>query len=102
MPYIIPQDYGNKTDVRWIRISDGKGGGIFCSSDIPFNTSFHKFSLENLDRAFHVFQLMEEGVTLNLDHRVSGVGGTALSVLNSYRVFPEEYVFSFRISPEIL
>lgn len=38
-------------------------------------------------------------VTLNLDHRVTGVGGTANSVLNPYRVAPGEIEFTFRIKP---
>jgi hypothetical protein len=55
-----------------------------------------------LDRAHYTFQLKEKpGVTLNLDHRVSGVGGTANSVLNPYRVLPGEFHFSFRIKPLI-
>ncbi len=38
-------------------------------------------------------------LTMNLDHRVSGVGGTALSVLNPYQVLPDGCEFTFKIQP---
>ncbi|RLD70962.1 MAG: glycoside hydrolase family 2 [Bacteroidetes bacterium] len=100
VPYIIPQDYGNRTDTHWCKVTDHTGRGLLITSDDLFNFSVQKYSTENLDRAHYTFQLKEEpGVTLNLDHRVTGVGGTALSVLNPYRVLPGEYEFSFTIKP---
>jgi beta-galactosidase len=103
VPYIIPQDYGNKTDVYWAKVSDDSGRGIFISGDDTFNTSLQKYSTEALDRAFYPFQLPSDSevVTLNLDHRVSGVGCTAMSVLNPYRVLPGEAAFTFHIRPLI-
>jgi hypothetical protein len=38
-------------------------------------------------------------VTLNMDHLVSGVGGTANSVLNPYQVHPCDTQFTFYIRP---
>jgi beta-galactosidase len=100
VPYIIPQDYGNRCDVRWFRLSNGEGKGLFISSPDLFHVSAQKYSTDMLDRAHYTFQLKEEEVvTLNLDHRVSGVGGTANSVLNPYQVAPGEFVFAFRIRP---
>jgi beta-galactosidase len=100
VPYLIPQDYGNKTDVRWLTLTDDSGTGIRVAGGALFNTSLQKYSTGHLDRARYTFQLKDEGiVTLNLDDRVSGVGCTAISVLNPYRVYPEETSFTFRISP---
>jgi len=43
----------------------------------------------NLSRALYPFQLKPfDGITLNLDYALSGVGCTAISVLNAYRVAP--------------
>jgi beta-galactosidase len=100
VPYIIPQDYGNRSDVHWFSLTDKEGSGLYISSDELFNVSAQKYTTENLDRAHYPFQLKEEGVvTLNLDHRVSGVGGTANSVLNPYRVAPGEFNFTFSLQP---
>jgi beta-galactosidase len=100
VPYIIPQDYGNRCDVRWFRLGNGEGSGLHISSPELFHVSAQKYSTEQLDRAHYTFQLQEEEVvTLNLDHLVSGVGGTANSVLNPYRVCPGEHAFRFCIRP---
>ncbi|MEA3462937.1 MAG: beta-galactosidase small subunit, partial [Bacteroidota bacterium] len=102
VPYIIPQDYGNRCDVRWFMLSDKEGRGLQVNSGELFNFSAQKYSTANLDRAHYPFQLEDEDVvTLNLDHRVSGVGGTANSVLNPYRVAPGEFEFVFTIKPLI-
>ena len=100
VPYIIPQDYGNRSDVHWIRVTDDSGTGLLITGEETFNTSLQKYSTEKLDRAHYPFQLSREYVvTLNLDHRVTGVGGTALSVLNPYQVLPGAYDFTFKIQP---
>jgi hypothetical protein len=39
------------------------------------------------------------GITLNLDHRMSGVGGTAVSVLTVYRTYPQQYEYTVRLRP---
>ena len=100
VPYIIPQDYGNRCDVHWFKLSNEEGRGLQVSSDELFNFSAQRYTTEHLDRAHYTFQLKEEEVvTLNLDHRVTGVGGTANSVLNPYRVAPGEFEFTFSIKP---
>ena len=100
VPYIIPQDYGNRCDVHWFSLSNGDGLGLQVSSAEPFSFSAQKYTTDNLDRSHYTFQLKEEDVvTLNLDHRVSGVGGTANSVLNPYRVAPGEFEFTFTLLP---
>jgi len=96
VPYIIPQDYGNKTDVHWISLTDAAGRGLLVRGEEPFNASAHRFTTDNLTRAFYPFQLQKaKGVILNLDHRVSGVGGTAITLLNQYRVLPAPASFTF-------
>lgn len=100
VPYIIPQDHGNRTDVYWVSLTNPEGIGLFVSGDAPFNFSAQKYDTENLSRAYYAFQLQEsDAVTLNLDHKISGVGGTAISVLNKYMVLPREYEFTFRLRP---
>jgi beta-galactosidase len=99
-PYLIPQDHGNKTDVRWAALTDASGDGLFVAGDLPLNVSVHKFSTDNLTRALYPFQLVEQkGVTLNVDHRVSGVGGTPVKTLKKYRVLPGELTYRVRLRP---
>ncbi|KAA5821860.1 DUF4981 domain-containing protein [Algibacter amylolyticus] len=100
VPYIIPQDHGNKTDVYWTSISDNSGYGLLINSNETFNTSAQMYDTDNMTRAYYQRQLKDvDYVTLNLDHKTSGVGGTAISILNEYRVLPKAYEFTFYIKP---
>lgn len=100
VPYIIPQDYGNRTDVHWMSLTNKDGIGMLVTGKELFNFSAQKYDPDNLDRSYYAFQLKEpDAITLNLDHRVNGVGCTAISVMNKYRVMPEPYDFSFTIRP---
>jgi beta-galactosidase len=99
-PYLIPQDYGLRTDIRWVRITDNEGIGLEFSGNKLFNFSSHPFSTENLTRALYSYQLRPfNGVTFNLDYATSGVGCTALSVFPPYQVMPCETSFRTRIKP---
>ncbi len=99
-PYLIPQEYGNRSGVIWASLTDDQGTGIFVTSGERFHVSAQKYPTGHLDRARYRFQLPEqESVTFNLDCQVSGVGGTANSVLHPYQVAPREREFTFYIQP---
>jgi len=99
-PYLVPEDYGNKSDVRWVSLANAHGVGLFASGEQPLDVSAQHFSTDNLARAWYPPQLVrQQGITLNLDHRVSGVGGTAISVLQPYWVLPQPYTYSVRLRP---
>lgn len=99
-PYVIPQDYGNKTDVRWFKVESKEGIGLQISGSDLFNCSAQQYSTDNLTRAVYPFQLKPfNGITLNVDYALSGVGCTAISVLNKYRVTPQEYHFITKLKP---
>ena len=100
VPYIIPQDYGNRTDVHWMSLTSTEGIGLFVTGEELFNFSVQQYDPDNLDRSYYTFQLQDsDAITLNLDHRVTGVGCTAISVMNKYRVLPEPDCFSFAMQP---
>jgi len=99
-PYLIPQENSNKTDVRWASLENSAGIGIKISSTELFNFSALNVQSDNLSRALYSFQMKPfEGVTLNLDYALSGVGCTAISVLNKYRVMPSERQFQLVFEP---
>jgi hypothetical protein len=99
VPYVRPQAYGNKTDVRWATLmSDDIGLAAFAHPDM--HVSVRHMSPENLDRTKFNYQLRDQdGVTLNVDHAITGVGGTPVQTLPEYQVDadePFEFVFGFR------
>jgi beta-galactosidase len=101
-PYLIPQDYGLRTDNRWVRMTDEKGIGLEFRGDKLFNFSAQPYSTENLTKALYTYQLHPfDGITFNLDYATSGVGCTALSVFTAYQVMPQRYDFRLTIKPVI-
>jgi beta-galactosidase len=100
VPYLIPQENSNKTDVRWVKLEKSDGTGIRISAPEPFSCSALPYQSDNLSRALYPFQLKSfDGVTMNLDYALSGVGCTAISVLDKYRVYPSERQFRLVFEP---
>ena len=99
-PYIIPQDYGNRTDVRWLKVKNEEGKGLRIEGDDLLNFSLHKYTTDNLSRAMYSYQLVEAPNTiLNVDYSLSGVGGTAQRQQEKYRLKPAERSYKLKITP---
>ena len=93
-PYLLPQDCGLRTDTRWVELTDEQGVGLRLFGNKLFNFGAYPHSTENLTRAMYPYQVQSfDGITLNFDYHTSGVGGTAISVLNPYRTLPDRYEF---------
>jgi beta-galactosidase len=70
VPYVMPQEYGNRTDVRWVEI-----GGLRFTGEQPINFSASHFSADDLYRARHTTDLVARPETiLNLDFKQRGLG----------------------------
>ncbi len=99
-PYLIPQDYGLRTDNRWVSFTDETGTGIEFSSDKYFNFNAYPYTTDNLTKALYTYQLQQfDGITVNIDYATSGVGCTALSVFPQYQVMPARFDFTLKIRP---
>jgi beta-galactosidase len=85
--YVRPQEYGNKTDVRWMTLTDETGFGIKVIARVGFGSgpdmlvpalsvSAWPWSMEDLETARHPFELPQRDfVTVNIDAEQMGVGG---------------------------
>jgi len=99
-PYLIPQDYGLRTDNRWVRITDNEGTGLEFRGNRHFNFNIHPYSTDNLAKALYTYQLqLFDGMTFNFDYATSGVGCTAVSVFPEYQVMPQRYDFIITVRP---
>ncbi|THF79863.1 glycoside hydrolase family 2 TIM barrel-domain containing protein [Cohnella fermenti] len=76
VPYIRPQENGNKADVRWVRLEDAEGFGLRATAvGAPVNAGAHHYSAADLADAKHDFELTARGETiLKLDAAQSGLG----------------------------
>ena len=74
--YIHPQDVGNRTDVRWLSLTNDSGWGLKISGPRPLSYSAWPFSLEDLARAKHPHELPRRDFNLlHVDWKLHGVGG---------------------------
>lgn len=101
--YLVPQENGNHCDARWLEVG-GEKGVRFEAVEKPFEFSCHNYSLEALERATHLHELVKhdgEGVYVFIDGAQRGVGGDvpALAcVKKQYKIKPYTvHAFSFVI-----
>ena len=102
VPYIMPQENGNKTDVRWAALSNGQGVGLLAVGDPLLEVSVSHFSVDNLYKALHTNELgRRDEVYFNLDLMQSGLGGQSCGprTLDKYQVWPGEYNFTILFRP---
>nr|WP_115882993.1 glycoside hydrolase family 2 TIM barrel-domain containing protein [Haloferax sp. Atlit-12N] len=98
VPYLPPTDNGNKAQTRWATLSDGEVSLLGTFGDEDANVSLEQWA--NLTAAEHQYELEERGsVGLNLDHRVTGLGGTPTNPLDRYQVPVESTTFSVVLRP---
>lgn len=99
-PYLFPQDFGLRTDNRWVSLTDTQGTGLRFIVNELFNFNAYEYSTENLTRAWYPYQLVkQDGITFNLDYATTGVGCSARSVFPAYRTYPQKYERTVRIIP---
>lgn len=99
-PYLLPQDYGLRTDTRWLRLTDAQGTGLLFRMDQHFNFNASPYSTDNLTKAMYTYQLQpQNGITLNLDYATSGVGCTARGIFPAYRALPQQMQRTVVIKP---
>ena len=104
-PYLVPQENGNRMDVRWFRLQNKNKRGLLVVGDQPLYTSAWPFSQKAIEEGRHWFKLeKEDKITLNIDFKQMGVGGndswTDVSApLEKYQVPAENYHYSFHLIP---
>lgn len=105
-PYVIPQENGNRTDVRWMYLNDSsKSQGLLVSGKGLMSMSAWPYTEENIVAARHTNKLKDAGyIILNIDLVQMGVGGNdswseVAAPLEQYQVKPATYHYSFSIKP---
>jgi hypothetical protein len=102
VPYIFPQENGNKSDVRWATLTDPQGLGLLVVGMPLLNVGASHYSTENLTTAGHTFDLDElDETVLSLDYLQCGLGSNSCGPgpLEKYLIAPVEMDFSLRLRP---
>jgi beta-galactosidase len=101
--YVRPQENGNKSDVRWMALTDDDGVGLIAVGMPTIDISAWPYTMADIEKATHIHELpRRDTITVNLDYKQMGVGGD-----NSWgaRTHPEytlpakPYEYSFRLTP---
>lgn len=97
-PYIRPQECGNHINTRWLTVSGEKELTFF--SDNKFEFSALHYTMEELDKKTHSFELEKSGTTeVIICYKNRGIGnascGPALS--EKYQIRDKNINFTFKI-----
>ncbi|HEX2912151.1 MAG TPA: glycoside hydrolase family 2 TIM barrel-domain containing protein [Chloroflexia bacterium] len=97
VPYIMPQENGHKTEVRWLSLSGAAGHGLMVTAEGLFEFNALHYTDEDLTAALHTPELKARpAVILNLDHGMRGLGtGLVVDTLPEYQLNSAEYAFTF-------
>lgn len=103
-PYVRPQENGNRTEVRWVALTNKEGEGMMVSDvgGTYLSISAWPYSMEDLETAKHNHELpRRDFITFNIDYKQRGVGGDvpAMAMLhNKYKLERDrKYFFAFMI-----
>jgi beta-galactosidase len=101
--YTRPQENGNRTDVRWLALTDEKGMGLLFVGQPTMSVSAWPYSQEDLNQSSHINELPRRSSnTVNIDAVQMGVGGDdSWGALPhpQYSITPVERKYSFTIEP---
>lgn len=101
-PYTRPQSNGNREEVRWAALTDGRRGVLFVAPGLMSATATPYTEME-LFAADHPYKLPESSRTvLHLDLGVTGLGGASCGQggpLEPDRVMASDHRFAFIIRP---
>jgi beta-galactosidase len=104
--YSRPQENGNKTDVRWLALTekpDQEGPGLLAVGMPLLSVSAWPFTMDDLENAAHVHELpRRDTITVNLDFKQMGVGGDnswGKRPHPEYRLPAGSYSYQFRLTP---
>ncbi|MPQ44605.1 glycoside hydrolase family 2 TIM barrel-domain containing protein [Clostridium tarantellae] len=103
-PYIEPSEMGNKTDVRWMTLTNDEGVGLMVSGDPTMEFTALHYTEKELESKAHPHELERiDDIALNINYKQMGLGGD-----NSWghKAHPEyllqadkEYVYNVKFRP---
>jgi beta-galactosidase len=77
-PYVLPQENGNRREVRRARLTDRAGGGLIITASPYIDLTVRRWTSEDLDNARHTTDLRPgPRVYVNLDAAQQGIGSGA-------------------------
>ncbi|XOV86009.1 MAG: glycoside hydrolase family 2 TIM barrel-domain containing protein [Pseudomonadota bacterium] len=101
VPYILPQEHGNLTDVRWLDVGDPNTSIRITSTTGAMEASASHYPHERLTPAMHTYEVTPVPETwLSLDVMQRGVGGASCGpdTLPQYRLKAGKHKLTYNIT----
>ena len=107
-PYIRPQENGNKTDVRWWRVTNADGMGLEFYGDAPLSMSSLNYTTQDLDEGpqkhnVHAGDLTPRPYTVvhidKVQYGLACVNSWGATPLEEYKLHYGDYSYRFVIKP---
>ncbi|MBM4038802.1 MAG: DUF4981 domain-containing protein [Planctomycetes bacterium] len=102
VPYVKPQENGNKADCRWAAVTTLRGTGLLAVGMPLINVNVQHNTPEDMTKATHTYDLVPRPETiLHLDHAHNGLGSNSCGPreLEKYRLFARPMRFAVRLRP---
>ena len=102
VPYIVPQEHGNHTEVRWLTLVDERGHGLRVEAEGPLEFSASHYTAHDLYAAAHTYDLKPRPeVILNLDYRQRGLGTGSCGpdTLPRYTIAAGRHTWNYTLRP---
>ncbi|HDP34964.1 MAG TPA: DUF4981 domain-containing protein, partial [Candidatus Hydrogenedentes bacterium] len=100
--YVRPQENGNRTEMRWMALTDENGRGLLASGMPRLCGGAWPYTQQDLESADHDCLLPRRDiVTVNFDHRQMGVGGDdswGALPMEKYRLTGTNFTYAFRLT----
>ncbi len=116
--YLRPQENGNKTDIRWMTVTNEAGDGLLFVGQPFLSVSAHHNIMEDFESPVRTDGRQKDGVkpvnrhindvkprdltSVNIDYKQMGVGGDnswGAWTHDQYRLTGKSYSYSFRMRP---
>lgn len=100
--YLVPSESGNRSNIRWVTLTDTANSGLFIDADTLFNFSAYRYADSNISNARHINELAKtDYITLNIDYKQQALGTATCGegYRKKYLLMASNSVFTFRIKP---
>lgn len=98
-PYIRPQECGNHLNTQWVKLN-GQGQEVLFEAEKPFEFSALHYTVEELDKKGHAFELVDSDSTeLLICYKNRGVGSASCGprLLRKYCLTDRHISFAFTV-----
>ena len=99
VPYVKPQENGNHTKVKYLKVEDNQANSICFWADKEMECQVLHYTKEELTNKKHYYELKEDGTNIRIDYKSSGIGSASCGpqLDEKYRMNEKDIDFKFYI-----